>query len=95
MTRSELVALFFQRFPQVVQKDTELAVAEILGAVGSVLSSGGGVEISSFGNFNLNHLPPRICRNPKTGETVSIPAKWTPHIKAGKELRERVESNRP
>jgi len=91
MTRSELVALLAQRFPQLVQKDAELAVAEILGAVSSALSCGGRVEIRGFGSFNLNYRPPRVGRNPKTGETVSVPAKWTPHFKAGKELRERVD----
>lgn len=91
MTRSELVALLAQRFPQLVQKDAELAVSEILGAVGSALCRGGRVEIRGFGSFGLNYRPPRIGRNPKTGEKVSIPAKWTPHFKPGKELRELVD----
>ena len=91
MTRSELIEAMASRFPQLVKADAELAVAEILGAVGSALSSGGRVEIRGFGSFNLNYRPPRIGRNPKTGETVSVPAKWTPHFKAGKELRERVD----
>ena len=80
MTRSELVALLTQRFPQLVQKDAELAVAEILGAVGSALGNGGRVEIRGFGSFSLNHRPARIGRNPKTGEKVIVPAKWTPHF---------------
>lgn len=92
MTRSELITLLAQRFPQLVQKDAELAVAEILGAVGSALSSGGRVEIRGFGSFNMNYLPPRIGRNPKTGGKVSVPGKYTPHFKAGKELRDGVDS---
>lgn len=90
MTRSELIEAMARRFPQLVKADAELAVAEILGAVGSALCSGGRVEIRGFGSFNLNYRPPRIGRNPKTGETVSVPAKWTPHFKAGKELRDRL-----
>nr|MBP7082067.1 HU family DNA-binding protein [Rhodocyclaceae bacterium] len=35
--------------------------------------------------------PPRTGRNPKSGEKVGVPAKWVPHFKAGKELRERVD----
>lgn len=40
--------------------------------------------------FGLNYRPPRQGRNPKTGDKVKIPAKYVPHFKAGKELRERV-----
>ena len=49
------------------------------------------IEIRGFGSFALNYRPPRIGRNPKSGEKVSVPAKWVPHFKAGKELRERVD----
>lgn len=49
MTRSQLVVLLAQRFPQLMQKDAELAVAEILGAVGAALSRGGRVEIRAVG----------------------------------------------
>ena len=41
------------------------------------------------------HRPPRIGRNPKTGETVAIPGEYIPHFKAGKELRDRVDLGRP
>ncbi|UCV17222.1 integration host factor subunit beta [Ferribacterium limneticum] len=92
MTRSELIAQLAQRFPTLARQDAEVAVAEILGAVGGALKSGGRVEIRGFGSFSLNHRPPRTARNPKTGEKVSVPAKWTPHFKAGKELRELVDA---
>jgi integration host factor subunit beta len=52
---------------------------------------GGRAEIRGFGSFNLNYKPPRIGRNPKTGEKVDVPEKWTPHFKAGKELRAIVD----
>lgn len=90
MTRSELVAALAYRFPKLMKADADMAVAEILGAVGSALSSGGRVEIRGFGSFNLNYRPPRIGRNPKTGESVSVPAKRVPHFKAGKEMRDVV-----
>lgn len=92
MTRSELIASLGQRFPQLVLKDAELSVAEILGALGSAISRGGRVEIRGFGSFSLNYRPPRIGRNPRTGERVNIPEKWTPHFKPGKELRELVNA---
>ena len=93
MTRSELTAALAQRFPQLVQKDAEMAVAEILGAIAVALAAGNRVEIRGFGSFSLNYRPPRTGRNPKTGEKVAVPGKYVPHFKAGKELRERVEQN--
>jgi len=90
MTRSELIAALAQRFPQLVQKDAELAVSEILAAISKSLSKGYRVEIRGFGSFALNYRPPRTGRNPKTGEKVPVPGKYVPHFKAGKELRERV-----
>jgi integration host factor subunit beta len=50
------------------------------------------IELRGFGSFELNHRPPRIGRNPKLGETVLVPEKFVPHFKAGKELRDRVNS---
>jgi hypothetical protein len=44
-----------------------------------------------FGSFALSHRPPRIGRNPKSGERVQVPEKRVPHFKPGKELRERVD----
>jgi integration host factor subunit beta len=51
------------------------------------------IEIRGFGSFALNYRPPRVGRNPKSGEKVQVPAKYVPHFKAGKELRERVDLN--
>ncbi|WP_428827699.1 integration host factor subunit beta [Azonexus sp. IMCC34842] len=91
MTRSDLVAALAQRFPQLTLQDTDIAVKEILSALASTLTNGDRVEIRGFGSFSLAYRPPRIGRNPKSGETVSVPGKWTPHFKPGKEMRERVD----
>ena len=91
MTRSELIVALTSRFPNLVAKDAEVAVKEILDAIGSVLARGDRVEIRGFGSFGLNYRPPRTGRNPKSGELVNVPGKYVPHFKAGKEMRERVE----
>jgi len=91
MTKSELIARLAERFPQLVAKDADLSVKMILDAMSDVLSRGDRIEIRGFGSFSLNYRPPRIGRNPKTGEKVEVPAKYVPHFKAGKELRERVD----
>lgn len=94
MTRSELVAAMANRFPKLMKADTEIAVSEILGAIGQAMVNGHRVEIRGFGTFALNYRPPRIGRNPKTGDRVDVPGKYSPHFKVGKELRERLEINR-
>jgi len=91
MTKSELIARLAQRFPQLVAKDADLAVKVILDALAETLAKGERIEIRGFGSFSLNYRPPRIGRNPKTGVKVEVPAKFVPHFKAGKELRERVD----
>lgn len=91
MTKSELIVRLAERFPQLVAKDADFAVKMILDAMTEALVRGDRIEIRGFGSFALNYRPPRIGRNPKSGEKVSVPAKWVPHFKAGKELRERVD----
>ncbi|WP_269532499.1 integration host factor subunit beta [Chitinimonas sp. BJYL2] len=91
MTKSELIAKLAERYPQLVAKDAELAVKTILDAMASSLASGQRIEIRGFGSFDLNYRPPRVGRNPKSGMKVSVPEKYVPHFKAGKELRERVD----
>ena len=90
MTRSDLIGALSARFPQLMTKDAEFAVKEILDAIQNALVEGNRVEIRGFGSFALNYRPPRLGRNPKTGEKVSVPGKYVPHFKAGKELRERI-----
>lgn len=90
MTKSELVRLLTARYPQLVARDMEMAVKTVLDAMSQSLVSGARIEIRGFGSFGLNHRPPRLGRNPKTGEKVQVPEKFVPHFKAGKELRDRV-----
>jgi integration host factor subunit beta len=92
MTKSELISKLAMRYSQLVTKDAELAVKTILDAMGESLSKGERIEIRGFGSFSLNYRPPRVGRNPKTGGKVSVPEKYVPHFKAGKELRERVDA---
>ena len=90
MIRSDLITKLSELHPQLLARDAELAVKVILDALSATLSRGGRVEIRGFGSFGLNYRPPRQGRNPKTGDKVKVPAKYVPHFKAGKELRERV-----
>jgi len=91
MTKSELISSLVGNFPQLLTKDAELAVKTILDAVTAALCNGKRIEIRGFGSFALNVRPPRIGRNPRSGEKVMVHEKRVPHFKPGKELRERVD----
>lgn len=91
MNKSELIYKLAARFPQLVAKDADFAVKMILDAMMAALERGDRTKIRGFGSFDLNYRPPRTGRNPKSGEKVKVAAKYVPHFKAGKDLRERVD----
>jgi integration host factor subunit beta len=90
MTRSDLVARLAERSGQLGQRDAESAVKMILDAMSDALARGHRIEIRGFGSFAINRRPPRLGRNPRSGEQVPIPEKLVPHFKPGKALREAV-----
>lgn len=92
MTKSELIEILVRKQTQLGYRDVELAVKTMLEQMGQTLASGKRIEIRGFGSFSLHYRPPRLGRNPKSGDPVSLPAKYVPHFKPGKELRERVNA---
>lgn len=90
MTKSELIDSLVRKQSQLGYRDVELAVKTMLEHMGQTLATGARIEIRGFGSFSLHYRPPRVGRNPKSGDPVSLPAKYVPHFKPGKELRERV-----
>lgn len=91
MTKSELIEVIAKGQDLLAYKDVELAVRCMLEHMSQSLASGERIEIRGFGSFSLHFRPPRIGRNPKTGESVALPGKYVPHFKPGKELRDRVD----
>jgi integration host factor subunit beta len=91
MNRSDLVEALAERFAPLPQRDAEAAVRLILGMMTDALARGHRVEVRNFGRFAIKHRPPRTGRNPRTGESVAVPEKRTPHFKPGKALREAVD----
>lgn len=90
MTKSELIDLLSQHQGHLAYKDVELAVKSLLEKMSSALAQGERIEIRGFGSFSLHFRPPRMGRNPKTGDSVALTGKYVPHFKPGKELKERV-----
>ena len=95
MTTSELIEILSRRQPHLKAEDVDLAVKALLEMMGGALASGERIEIRGFGSFSLHYRPPRLGRNPKTGDSVALPGKHVPHFKPGKELREKVSGVLP
>lgn len=93
MTRSKLINRLATLFPQLKHQDAVLVVKAILDSLSEQIARGGRVEVRGFGSFNLSQRPPRLGRNPKTGEIVAVPAKQRPHFKPGIELKEPVNAS--
>ena len=97
MTKSELIERLIERITerqdQLQAKDVELAVKLVIDYMAQALSSGERIEVRGFGSFSLHYRSPRIGRNPKTGETVSLPGKYVPHFKPGKAMRDKVNES--
>ena len=94
MIKSELVRALNEKLPELQVKDVELALNCILRQLADAIVQGERIEIRGFGSFNLHHRPPRVARNPKTGEAINLPAKVALHFKPGKEMRDRVNAAR-
>ena len=91
MTKSELMHRIAQKQSQIVERDVERAVKMMLDQMAACLASGGRIEIRGFASFSLRFRPARVARNPRTGTTMSLPARHAPYFKPGMRLRERVD----
>ncbi|MFD2095582.1 integration host factor subunit beta [Corallincola platygyrae] len=90
MTKSDLIERLATSHSHLSAKEVESAVKEILEQMADTLEQGDRIEIRGFGSFSLHYRAPRVGRNPKTGDAVSLTGKSVPHFKPGKELRDRV-----
>lgn len=94
MTKSELIERIAAHQQHLSPRDVEFAVKTMLEHMSQTLAHGDRIEIRGFGSFSLHYRAPRIGRNPRTGESVGLTGKFVPHFKPGKELRDRVNTNR-
>ena len=94
MTKSEIIEMIAHKQMHLPLKDVELSIKHILDLMSNSLSNGRRIEIRGFGSFSLHYRAPRIGRNPKTGEPVSLPGKYVPHFKPGKDLKMQVNKSK-
>jgi integration host factor subunit beta len=94
MKKSEFSKLIAQQFPNIPEIDIMQGVNLIFEIMRDHLATQKErIEIRGFGSFSLRHRKQRKARNPRTGEKVITKAKHRPHFRAGKELRERVNTD--
>jgi len=73
------------------KKDSERAVNAFVESVSEALAKGEKVSLVGFGTFEVRTRQARTGRNPRTGQTLTIPAAKVPAFKPGKQLREMVK----
>src|ERR1700723_2940831 len=89
MTKADLIDEV-SRLAELTRKDSEVIVETIFDSVVRSLRAGDKIEVRGFGSFRSRQRKPRTGRNPKTGESVAVPAKRVPYFKPSKELRDLV-----
>ncbi|MDD5320865.1 MAG: integration host factor subunit beta [Methylococcales bacterium] len=94
MNKSELIEALANKQPHLSLKDVDLAVNCIIEHMCQALIANDRIEVRGFGSFSPHYHPARVGRNPKTGEPLNLPAKYSPHFKPGTELRNRVDESR-
>ena len=92
MIKSELIERIAQRNPHLYQRDVERIVTTIFEEITAALARGDRVELRGFGAFSVKERGERLGRNPRTGEAVDVAAKYSPHFKTGKQLREKLNA---
>ena len=89
MNKVELVAAVAEK-AELSKKDAEKAVAAVFAAIEEAVAAGDKVQLVGFGGFETKTREARMGRNPKTKESIEIPATTVPVFKAGKALKDKI-----
>jgi integration host factor subunit beta len=90
MLRSELVQKIAEISPHLYERDVEQIVNAVLDEITKALSHGNRVELRGFGAFTVKYRGSRICRNPRTGVSVSVGQKYAPLFRPSKDMHNRL-----
>ena len=91
MNKSELVAAIAEK-TELSKKDSEKALKAFIDVITEELTKGEKVQLVGFGTFEVTARPARQGRNPLTKETIQIAASKAPKFKAGKALKDVINS---
>lgn len=93
MTKADLVERVAKE-ADMTKKDAEQLVEIIFDSIITSLNKGEKIELRGFGSFRVRQRNARKGRNPKTGDSVNIPAKRVAYFKPGKELKEVINEGK-
>ncbi|MBV8902982.1 MAG: integration host factor subunit beta [Acidobacteriia bacterium] len=85
MTKSELVEQLAKRL-ECSKQESDRVLEAVVETLRSALANGEKIDLRGLGSFKVRESKPRQGRNPKTGETIQIPAKRSAAFRPGKEL---------
>ena len=91
MNKTELISAMSEK-SELTKVDAEKALKAFIDTVTDELKNDGKVQLVGFGTFEVAKRAERQGRNPKTGETITIPASKSPKFKAGRSLKDAVNS---
>jgi nucleoid DNA-binding protein len=93
MTKADLVEQVYEAIgPGVTKKDCGAVVDAFLNSIKHALADGQHIEIRGFGTFKVRSRRPRLARNPRTGESVRVPARQVPVFKPSRLFKAEVET---
>ncbi len=90
MIKSELILRVAEQNPHLYNKDIAKIVDAIFGEIEAALARGDRVELRGFGVFSAKTRSARPGHNPRTGASVSVPEKWVPAFRTGREMHHRL-----
>ena len=91
MNKTELIAAVAEK-TDLSKKDADAAVSAVLGAITDALKAGDKIQLVGFGTFEVRNRAAKQGRNPRTGDTMTVPASKVPAFKAGKALKDLVNN---
>jgi len=94
MIKSELIANLAAKMTHLPEATVTRSINQLIEEISASLAQGNRIEVRGFGSFSVNHREARHAHNPKTGEKVFTEEKFTPHFKAGKALRDRINASK-
>ncbi len=94
MNKTELITVVAQK-TDLSKRDAERVVKTVFDTITEELAKGDKVQVNGFGTFEVRERQAREGRNPQNGESITIAASKSPAFKAGKQLKDKVNADKP
>jgi integration host factor subunit beta len=92
MNRSDIIDAMADLYPKLVHKEIDSVVKQLLSLISENIANGKRIEIRGFGAFSLKERKAGLIRNPRLGISIESDGRYVVYFRAGKELKDRVNS---